>query len=180
MNKDEMIKDKEQIARIIAFELCPQRYHKELYGENAKCYSDNNFGDCKKIKAVVDKLYNAGYRKVADDEIVIKKRQYEQLKKYNRDRKRLRLKWQQAKQALEQERKSCRLIADDEIVESMKTYERARYATAREILQFIDSRLDIRRHGIFGLENEFDNGYKMAIQDIKRLIKNKYGIESED
>ena len=36
--------------------------------------------------------------KVADDEIIIKKQQYEQLKKYNRDRKRLRLKWQQAKQ----------------------------------------------------------------------------------
>ena len=39
-----------------------------------------------------------GCRKVSEDEIVIKKRQYEQLKKYNRDRKRLRLRWQQAKQ----------------------------------------------------------------------------------
>lgn len=98
MNEDEMIEYKEQMARIIAFDLCPQRYHKELYGENAKCYADNNFGDCEKIKGVVDKLYDAGYRKVADDEIIVKKRQYEQLKKYNRDRKRLRLRWQQAKQ----------------------------------------------------------------------------------
>lgn len=68
MNENEMIKDKEQMARIIAFELCPHRHHKELYGENAKCYADNNFGDCAKIKEVVDKIYNAGYRKVADDD----------------------------------------------------------------------------------------------------------------
>lgn len=50
-------------------------------------------------------VINAGYRKVGEDEIVIKKRQYEQLKKHNRDRKRLRLKWQQAKQELEQAKK---------------------------------------------------------------------------
>ena len=72
MNKCEMIEDKEQIARIIAFELCPYKYHKERWGENAKCYSDNNYADCAKIKEVVDKLYNANYRKVGDDEIVIK------------------------------------------------------------------------------------------------------------
>ena len=54
-----------------------------------------------KAKALID----AGYRKIEDDEIVIKKRQYEQLKKHNRDRKRLRLKWQQAKQELEQAKK---------------------------------------------------------------------------
>lgn len=91
MNKDEMIEDKEQMARIIAFDLCPHRYHKELYGENARCYADNNFGDCAKIKGVVDKLYNAGYRKVADDEII----------------------------------------------ESMKTYERARQETAKKVLTTI-------------------------------------------
>lgn len=49
-------------------------------------------------KGVMEALYNADYRKIEDDEIVIKKRQYEQLKKYNRDRKRLRLKWQIAEQ----------------------------------------------------------------------------------
>ena len=112
MNKDEMINDKEQMARIIAFELCPQRHHKELYGENAKCYADNNFGDCAKIKEVVDKLYNAGYRKVADDD-------------------------------------------DDEIVESMKTYERARQQTAREILQYIHNK------------------------KLSKAISEKYGIELE-
>lgn len=127
MNKDEMIKDKEQMARIIAFDLCPQRYHKELYGENAKCYSDNNFGDCAKIKGVVDKLYNAGYRKVAEDEIV----------------------------------------------ESMKTYERARQETARKILQDIMTRI-----------SSFEvNGLKIKSVDLNieyiKTLANKYGIELE-
>ena len=79
MNENEMIEDKEQMARIIAFDLCPKKYHKEWYGEGARCYADNNFGDCAKIKEVVDKLYNAHYRKVADDEIVVKKGEYEVL-----------------------------------------------------------------------------------------------------
>lgn len=59
MNENEMIEDKEQMARIISFELCPQKYHKEWYGEEARCYADNNYADCAKIKEVVDKLYNA-------------------------------------------------------------------------------------------------------------------------
>lgn len=57
-------------------------------------------------------LYKKGGRIVADDEIVIKKRQYEQLKKYNRDRKRLRLKWQIA----EQEKRQILQVLKDNIV----------------------------------------------------------------
>ena len=53
-------------------------------------------GDCHECNA--KSVINAGYSKVADDEIIITKKEYEQLKKHNRDRKRLRLKWQQAKQ----------------------------------------------------------------------------------
>lgn len=79
MNKDESIKDKEQMARIIAFELCPYKYHKEWWGENAKCYSDNNFAHCPRIKEVVDKLYNANYCKLVEGEIVVKESEYEKL-----------------------------------------------------------------------------------------------------
>ena len=60
MTKQERI---EEMARIIAFDLCPERHIHANYGEEAKCYSDNNFAECTKIKNVVDKLYNAGYRK---------------------------------------------------------------------------------------------------------------------
>lgn len=83
MNKDEMI---EEMAKIL-------------------CDKDKRCEECISrlllpcgYKSYCTILYNAGYRKVADDEIVVKKREYEQLKKYNRDRKRLRLRWQQAKQ----------------------------------------------------------------------------------
>lgn len=57
------------------------------YAELISCINDS-----------AEVLFNESYRKVGDDEVVITKREYEQLKKYNRDRKRLRLKWQQAKQ----------------------------------------------------------------------------------
>ena len=51
--------------------------------------------------------------------------------------------------------------------------------TARDILQFIDSRLDIPRTGIFERKIYFEKGYKMAIQEVKMLIKAKYGIEED-
>lgn len=60
MKKQEQL---EEMARIIAFDLCPNRLIHANYGEKAQCYSDNNFAECAKIKNVVDKLYNAGYKK---------------------------------------------------------------------------------------------------------------------
>lgn len=113
MNKDEMLKDKEQMARIIAFELCPQKYHKEWYGEEAMCYADNNFGDCKEIKAVVDKLYNAGYRRVGEDEIVIKESEYIDMELFE----------------------SVIRARNDYYLK----YEKAKQETAREILQTIEN-----------------------------------------
>lgn len=64
-----MDKQIEEMARIIAFDLCPNRYQHIRWGEEAQCYSDNNFAECTKIKNVVDKLYNAGYRKVCEPAI---------------------------------------------------------------------------------------------------------------
>lgn len=63
MDKQKQI---EEMARIIAFELCPNRAIHKKWGEEAQCYSDNNFAECKEIKNVVDKLYNAGYRKESE------------------------------------------------------------------------------------------------------------------
>ena len=60
----------EEMARIIAFDLCPNRHVHAKWGEESQCYSDNNFAECTKIKNVVDKLYNAGYRKIPENEVV--------------------------------------------------------------------------------------------------------------
>lgn len=79
VSTDCIIKDKEQMARIIAFDLCKQSYHSDWYGNEAQCYSDNNFHDCKKIKAVVDKLYNAGYRKVPENAVVLTREEHKQM-----------------------------------------------------------------------------------------------------
>ena len=68
MDKQKQI---EEIARIIAFDLCPNRHVHAKWGEEAQCYSDNNFAECTKIKNVVDKLYNAGYRKIEKNAVVL-------------------------------------------------------------------------------------------------------------
>lgn len=116
-------------------------------------------------------LYNANYRKVADDEIVIKKKQYEQLKKYNRDRKRLRLKWQQAKQDLDDIYSNgfVLLVEHHEIVDQVAR--ETRQETAREILALI------------GKPNyKGDDWYEGAFykqEQIREQIAENYGIELE-
>lgn len=70
----------EEMARIIAFDLCPNRHVHAKWGEEAQCYSDNNFAECTKIKNVVDKLYNAGYRKIPEGAVVLTREEYEKLK----------------------------------------------------------------------------------------------------
>ena len=79
VSTDCIIKDKEQMARIIAFDLCKQSYHSDWYGNEAQCYSDNNFHDCKKIKVVVDKLYNAGYCRVPENAVVLTREEFDRL-----------------------------------------------------------------------------------------------------
>ena len=59
MNKDEMIKD---IKAIIV------RHHKGL-GCNVVCYGNQ----CENCEFTAEDIYNAGYRKIADNEIVIKR-----------------------------------------------------------------------------------------------------------
>ena len=135
MNKDEMIKDKEQMARIIAFELCPHRHHKELYGEGAKCCADNNFGDCAKIKEVVDKLYNEGYRKVGEDEIVITKDEYKKLRSAKYD-------------ALTYENEVFKI--------ALEKIEQAKQETAREIIDKIENLADIEIKKGGNCEKYFD------------------------
>lgn len=115
MDKDEMI---EEMAKVL-------------------CDKDKRCEECISrlllpcgYKSYCTKLYNAGYRKVADD--------------------------------------------DDEIVESMKTYERARQETAREILQDIMTK--ISSFEVAGLTIK---SVDINIEFVKNLAK-KYGIELED
>jgi hypothetical protein len=69
----------EEMARIIAFDLCPKRRIHANYGEEAQCYSDNNFAECKEIKNVVDKLINAGYRKITENAVVLTREEYDNM-----------------------------------------------------------------------------------------------------
>lgn len=72
----------EEMARIIAFDLCDYgKQHSYVYGDKAKCYSSENFSECIKIKNVVDKLYEQGYRKVPKGSVVLSKEEYESVQK---------------------------------------------------------------------------------------------------
>ena len=53
-------------------------------GNEAQCYSDDNFSECTTIKNAVDKLYNLGYRKIPEGLVVLSKEEYKQL--YNDER----------------------------------------------------------------------------------------------
>ena len=72
----------EEMARIIAFDLCPNRRIHANYGEEAQCYSDTNFAECTKIKNVVDKLYNAGYRKITENAVVLTREEQQKYAAY--------------------------------------------------------------------------------------------------
>ena len=66
----------EEMARDIAFEFCPNRNLHKKWGNEAQCYSDDNFSECTTIKNAVDKLYNAGYRKIPEGSVVLSKEEY--------------------------------------------------------------------------------------------------------
>lgn len=116
----------------ISKDMCPD------YGP--MCNKCNANGHCL-IEYLAKSLIRKSYRKVADDEIVIKKRQYEQLKKYNRDRKRLRLRWQQAKQDLDDIYNNgfVLLVEHREIVDQVAR--ETRQETAREVSDKIYNKL---------------------------------------
>lgn len=73
------MKDKEkqieEMAKIIALEMCPTQKEYSKFNNKATCY----FAECKNIKNAVDKLTNAGYRKLPEDSVVLSKGAYESL-----------------------------------------------------------------------------------------------------
>lgn len=179
MNENEMIKDKEQMARIIAFELCPYKYHKEWWGENAKCYSDNNFAHCPRVKEVVDKIYNANYRKVGEDEIVIKKSEYKELKKYrtdwlNSEKMHLQAELEDTEFELGCSNRLFQKVCEEK-KELEKQLEQAKQETAMEILQEILYTKSCEEW----FENEQLVDFGKKIVDKIENLANKYGIELE-
>lgn len=113
MNEIEQ-KEIEEMARIIAFELCPYgKLHAKLYENRARCASNDNFAECTKINKVVDKLYNVGYRN-CKDKVVLSKEEY-----IENDR---------LMKLLEEKRL-------DELKSIHKIFDEVRQQTAREILK---------------------------------------------
>lgn len=138
MNKDEMIKDMSKIVREYVANKTEDEDTHYVYIVG-KCHDKILFAT---HNAGVSKaLYNAGYRKVADDEIVVKRSELERLKN-------LEINYEQVYEdyrKLEQEQKGRRLVADNQIVftahELCKEFSKHRQETARAILTTIYNRL---------------------------------------
>jgi hypothetical protein len=71
MNKDEMIKD--MVADYKCCYLCDRHYYNEDGSED--CIFHNSPEECE-CMYVAETLYNAGYRKIGEDEIVMSKEAY--------------------------------------------------------------------------------------------------------
>lgn len=107
----------EEMARIIAFDLCPNGKMHEKWGEEAQCYSDNNFAECTKIKNLVDKLYNAGYRKIPKLGVVLLFDHYDNLLKTDKQiRKETAEKFAERLKEHFAKNSSCYMYSDDEFI----------------------------------------------------------------
>lgn len=150
MNKDEMIKDLANILRN-ACKNTPFDY----------CMS-HECEDCRATTAI-----NAGYRKVGEDEIVVKRSEVERLKNLEINYE---LVYEDYRK-LEQERKGRRLVADNQIVftahELCNEFGKHRKETARAILTTIYNRL---RYATFR---------QTAALKIVKDVANALGIELE-
>lgn len=116
-------------------------------------------------------LINANYRKIADDEIVVKESEYEAVRAVKKALDKL----PKGEMLRIQTNKEYNEMLDY-IFETAK--QKGREETATEILQVVDKRLDLYRNGVIG-GTLYDAGYQNAVNEIKIAIKNKFGIESE-
>lgn len=154
MNKDEMI---EEMAKIIdkSDEKC----------ENADCFECEyvNTDRCVYIFGAIE-LYEAGYRKIANDEIVVKKREYEkkEIDSFLRGRE----------SAFYDIESMFNVPKKD--IDYIKTIDKAKQETAREILK----ELNDEGYKIYKQQgNTFDAGnFNWLIAYTMR----KYGIELEE
>ena len=105
------------------------RHHSGL-GCDVLCEGDQ----CENCYLTAKDLYYEGYRKVADDEVVIKKSELARLKN-------LEINYEQVYEEyrkLEQERKSYRKVAEDEIVIKKSEYEELRLAKYKAMEEAIE------------------------------------------
>lgn len=65
----------EEMAKIIALEMCPTQKEYSKFNNEATCY----FARCRNIKNAVDKLINAGYRKITEGVVVLTEKEYGEL-----------------------------------------------------------------------------------------------------
>lgn len=60
-----------------------------------------------------------------------------------------------------------------------QAYEFGVKETAEKIYKLVDKKLDLYRNGVIG-GSLYDSGYQTAIYNIKRIIKEQYGVEIKE
>lgn len=158
MNKDEMIN---YGIQIIEQSLCkPDTIKFDDIGLREMTYIIKELN-----KRVMEDLYNEGYRKVADDEIVVKKEAYEKFVGQLIEQEEIAHSYEQGYAELLQ---SNHFLQDK--------LENARQETTREILQKLKDNIMLAD---FGCGDGYEEVVDMNTDELKKLAK-QYGIELED
>ncbi len=137
------------------------------------------------------KYYRADDDDEGDDEIVIKKIELERLERSNYQegvadgRKEIKdqydvLREQYATLWAENRtlKDSNETLTQRNFKVSIERTKATRKETVKEILQIVDSKLDLYRNGVIG-GTLYDDGYRNAVNEIKVTVKNKYDLELE-
>lgn len=173
-----MDKDEKKMIEEMAQVLCNRRCEDcELLGVSCGC------------KSYCTRLYNAGCRIIADDEIVIKKSEYKELKKYrtdwlNSEKMHLQAELEDTEFELGCSNRLFQKVCEEK-KELEKRLEQVKQETAREILQALfpkedmstDTTLDLDKNGKW-VKHEI-NYFTIYEDEVKDLAK-AYGIELED
>lgn len=150
MNKEEMIKEMARVLSTVkpcdalAVSECIKRKCEYPHFDGVTCIAEHK----------AEALYNAGYRKIADDEIVVKKSEYEALKKATPIIK---------VDIREQFLKECEY-------EMRELEKKAKHETAREILQ------EIKQKYGRSCSEYYPEYIELTGWELNK-IANKYGIE---
>lgn len=154
---------------------------------NANCDKDCDdcpYGDC--VGKLAEELLKASYRKIPEGSVVLSEGEYsdileDEVETLERDIAEYWVCLDIDAVAQELHKDGYRKLDDHAIMTLRKAKgleERTRKETARDILKFVDKKLDLYQNGVIG-GSLYDDGYKSAVQEIKFSIKKQFGVEVE-
>ena len=185
----------EEMAKIMRLHICKDKPCKECNCHGLGNKSSTLYHcDC---YYYAQSLVKQDYRKISKDDVVISKEEYNELinlqrthaedltnviQSYEESKKEIKIEYINHIKNLEKtiDRQSKDLNSQaDRIIDLKRELENKSKETAEKIIKLADKKLDLYKNGVIG-GSLYDNGYQTAIYDIKRTIKEKFGVEIKE